>query len=27
VQVITNPGGDKDDRDAIVGGLRIRLIF
>lgn len=27
VQVITNPGGDQDDRDAIVGGIRIRLIF
>lgn len=27
LQVVTNPGGDKDDRDAIVGGLRIRIIF
>jgi len=26
-QVITNPGGDKDDRDAIVGGVRVRIIF
>jgi len=27
LQVVVNPGGDKDDRDAIVGGLRIRIIF
>jgi porin len=27
VQVIANPGGDKDDRDAVVGGLRVRIIF
>lgn len=27
LQVITNPGGDKDDRDSIVGGVRIRIIF
>lgn len=27
VQFITNPGGDQDDRDAIVGGVRIRVIF
>jgi porin len=27
LQVVTNPGGDKDDRDAVVGGLRIRIIF
>lgn len=27
VQVITNPGGDNDDRDAIVAGLRVRIIF
>ncbi|MEE9271193.1 MAG: carbohydrate porin [Candidatus Krumholzibacteria bacterium] len=27
LQVITNPGGDKDDRDAIVGGIRVRVIF
>ena len=26
-QVITNPGGDKDDRDAIVGGVRVRISF
>ena len=26
-QVITNPGGDQDDRDAIVGGVRVRIIF
>lgn len=26
-QVVTNPGGDSDDRDAIIGGVRIRLIF
>jgi carbohydrate-selective porin OprB len=25
--VITNPGGDQDDRDAIVGGVRVRIIF
>lgn len=27
VQVITNPGGEKGDRDAIVGGVRLRVIF
>lgn len=27
MQFITNPGGDQDDRDAIVGGVRIRVIF
>ena len=27
LQVITNPGGDKDDRDAVVAGLRLRIIF
>lgn len=27
LQVITNPGGGKDGRDAIVGGIRIRMIF
>jgi porin len=26
-QVVTNPGGDKDARDAIVGGIRLRVIF
>jgi porin len=26
-QVITNPGGEKDDRDSIVGGVRFRVIF
>ncbi len=26
-QVITNPGGDQDDRDAIVGGVRVRITF
>jgi len=26
-QVVTNPGGDKDDRDAIVGGVRVRISF
>ena len=26
-QVITNPGGDQDDRDAIVGGVRVRISF
>jgi porin len=27
VQVITNPGGRNDARDALVGGLRIKLVF
>ncbi len=27
LQFITNPGGDKNDRDAIVGGIRVRIIF
>jgi porin len=27
LQVITNPGGGKHDRDAIVGGVRCRIIF
>ncbi len=27
LQFITNPGGDTDDRDAIVGGVRVRVIF
>ena len=27
VQVITNPGGDKDARDALVGGLRVKVVF
>jgi porin len=27
LQVVTNPGGDKDDRDSIIGGVRIRVIF
>lgn len=27
LQVITNPGGDRDDRDAIVGGVRVRILF
>lgn len=27
VQFITNPGGDKDDRDAVVGGMRLRISF
>ncbi|HOB75787.1 MAG TPA: carbohydrate porin [Phycisphaerae bacterium] len=26
-QVVTNPGGNTDDRDAIIGGIRIRLMF
>ena len=26
-QVVTNPGGDKDDRDTFIGGLRMRIIF
>lgn len=27
VQFITNPGGNKDARDAIVGGVRVRVAF
>jgi porin len=27
VQMITNPGGDKDDRDAFIAGVRLRVIF
>jgi porin len=27
LQIITNPGGTHDGRDAIVGGVRIRIIF
>ncbi len=27
LQVITNPGGDKTDRDALVGGVRVRISF
>jgi len=27
VQVITNPGGDKNARDAVLGGLRIKVAF
>lgn len=27
LQFISNPGGDSDDRDAIVGGIRVRIIF
>lgn len=27
LQVITNPGGTRDARDAIVGGVRIRIVF
>lgn len=27
LQVITNPGGNKDSRDAVVGGVRIRVLF
>ena len=27
LQFITNPGGDKDDRDAFVAGLRLRIWF
>jgi len=26
-QVVTNPGGDKDDRDTFVAGLRLRVLF
>ena len=27
LQVITNPGGNKDARDALVGGLRFKIVF
>ncbi len=27
VQVITNPGGSKDARDALVGGVRVKIAF
>ncbi|MHC4444979.1 MAG: carbohydrate porin [Planctomycetota bacterium] len=27
LQIITNPGGDKGDRNALVGGLRVQIIF
>ncbi len=27
IQFITNPGGDKDDRDVFVAGLRMRFLF
>ena len=27
LQVITNPGGNRNARDAIVGGVRVRLLF
>lgn len=27
LQVVTNPGGDKDDRDTLVAGLRLRITF
>jgi len=27
IQVITNPGGNKDARDALVGGLRVKIVF
>ena len=27
LQVVTNPGGGKDDRDAVVGGVRVRVSF
>lgn len=27
VQVITNPGGLKDGRDSLVGGLRVKILF
>ncbi|MHC4698232.1 MAG: carbohydrate porin [Planctomycetota bacterium] len=27
IQFIANPGGDKDDRDALVAGLRLRILF
>lgn len=27
VQVITNPGGNKDARDALVGGVRFKIVF
>ena len=27
IQVITNPGGDRDARDALVGGVRVKIAF
>ncbi len=27
IQIITNPGGNKDARDALVGGLRFKIVF
>ena len=27
LQFITNPGGGKDARDAIIGGIRVRIAF
>jgi porin len=27
LQVITNPGGGRDDRDALVGGIRVRIVL
>ena len=27
VQVITNPGGNNDTRDAPVGGVRFKIVF
>ena len=27
LQVITNPGGNKDARDALMGGLRLKIVF
>ena len=27
IQVVTNPGGLKDGRDCLVGGLRMRILF
>jgi len=27
VQVVTNPGGGKDARDALIGGVRVKIVF
>ncbi|MCP4590065.1 MAG: carbohydrate porin [bacterium] len=27
LQVITNPGGDKNARDALIGGVRVKIVF
>ena len=27
VQLVTNPGGNKDARDALIGGVRVKIVF